>query len=244
MRHAVSVVLLCAVFVGAAGADECRQPLYLTFDVGNMRHAEHIAGVLRGERVKATFFLANNVTARGDRALDPAWREYWQQRVREGHAFGNHTWSHLYARGVRGQQLVVTDRSGRRRLLSQQQFCHELTRVDEAFVHLTGSHLAPFWRAPGGRVNDTSLRWAASCGYRRHVGWSAAGLIGDELPSDRYPNDVLVTRAVQRLKSGDIMLLHLGIRSRQQPLAEALQPLIRGLKQKGFCFATVGASKP
>jgi hypothetical protein len=42
------------------------------------------------------------------------------------------------------------------------------------------------------------------------------------------------------LKDGDIFMAHLGIWSRKESWAPVvLDPLIAGLKQKGFCFATL-----
>ena len=42
------------------------------------------------------------------------------------------------------------------------------------------------------------------------------------------------------MRSGDILLAHLGIWSRKDPWAPAvLEPLIMGLKQRGFCFRTL-----
>jgi peptidoglycan/xylan/chitin deacetylase (PgdA/CDA1 family) len=64
--------------------------------------------------------------------------------------------------------------------------------------------------------------------------------LGDELPSDKFPNTVLLQRALSNIRSGDILMAHLGIWSRQDPWAPAvLEPLIEGLKAKGFCFATL-----
>lgn len=236
IRRAFSGLLLFLVLAGAADAGECRQPLYLTLDVGNMRHAEYIADVLKQEHVLATFFIANNRTVRGDHVLDAGWGNYWRERVSEGHAFGNHTWSHFHARQDKPGAIDVTDRSGKHRLLNKQQYCAQFSRVNNAFEHLTGRSLSPMWRAPGGHTTANSIRWAAECGYPLHVDWSKAGLLGDELPSDRFPNDLLVRRAIRNLHSGDVLMMHLGIRSRKQPLAESLQPLIRGLKARGFCF--------
>jgi peptidoglycan/xylan/chitin deacetylase (PgdA/CDA1 family) len=74
------------------------------------------------------------------------------------------------------------------------------------------------------------------------VGWSPAGFLGDELPSERVSNAALLQQALQRIRSGDILLAHLGIWSRKDPWAPAvLEPLIVGLKQKGFCFRTLDA---
>jgi len=90
---------LMALLPLAAIAQPCTRVVYLTFDTGNMRHAEAIAATLRRHDVKATFFLANEKTARGDDALDAAWAGYWKQLAAEGHAFGSHTFDHVYFRG-------------------------------------------------------------------------------------------------------------------------------------------------
>jgi hypothetical protein len=51
---------------------------------------------------------------------------------------------------------------------------------------------------------------------------------------------VLLQRALQNIRSGDILMAHLGIWSRKDPWAHAvLEPLIVGLKKRGFCFATI-----
>jgi len=64
--------------------------------------------------------------------------------------------------------------------------------------------------------------------------------LGDELPSAQFPNAVLLERALKNIRAGDILMAHLGIWSRQDAWAPAvLDPLVTGLKQKGFCFATI-----
>jgi peptidoglycan/xylan/chitin deacetylase (PgdA/CDA1 family) len=50
----------------------------------------------------------------------------------------------------------------------------------------------------------------------------------------------LLQIALQNIRSGDILMAHLGIWSRQDPWAPAvLEPLIVGLKARGLCFATL-----
>ena len=64
--------------------------------------------------------------------------------------------------------------------------------------------------------------------------------MGDELSSHTHSNAQLLKNALARIQSGDILMAHLGIWSRQDPWAPAvLEPLIVGLKQKGFCFASL-----
>lgn len=229
--------------VSAAGGvpGECRAGhLFLTIDTGNMAGADHIAEVLRAEHVRATFFIANEPTFRGDLALDDHWQGYWRDRVAEGNSFGNHTWTHytlnrmLKNGNVAGHTLdgkpVEVDRAG---------FCEELEKVGTRFQQLTGHTLMPIWRAPGGHTTPRTLAWAAACGYPHQVDWTSNGFLGDELPSERFPNQQLLDRALARLRDGDVMMMHLGIRSRHDPFAAVFRPLIAGLKERGFCFDTI-----
>jgi peptidoglycan/xylan/chitin deacetylase (PgdA/CDA1 family) len=83
------------------------------------------------------------------------------------------------------------------------------------------------------------LKAAASCGWT-HVGWASAGFLGDELPSQTYPNAALLARALHDIRPGDVLVAHLGIWSRQDAWAPAnLEPLITGLQARGLCFATL-----
>lgn len=220
-----------------------RAPIYLTFDTGSESQAELIHDVLQKHHVKATFFLANEKSVRGDWSLDASWAPYWKTLVREGHAFGTHTFDHVYFRGDDGAGRVRVRpqfgvHGGQTLSWTPAQYCTELDRVDQRFEAMTGVSIDRFWRAPGGKTSPRLIAFGKACGYR-HFGWSPAGFLGDELPSDRYPNDMLLERALKSLKAGDIVLAHLGIWSRQEPLAPILDPLISGLEARGHCFATL-----
>lgn len=235
----VAAAALAALLATApAAARECRGTLYLTLDTSVMTQAESVARILAKHQVKATFFLANEPTYRGDHSLDASWGDYWRARVAEGHAFGTHTWDHGYFRGDLPGGKVRYGHGKRVRELDAEGVCAELRRVETRFRELTGRGLDPLWRAPGGRTTPNALAAGEACGYT-HVRWSDAGFLGDELPSDEYPNDALLERALQNLRDGDVMMMHLGIRSRKEAFAPMLDPLLAGLKRRGFCFATL-----
>ena len=60
------------------------------------------------------------------------------------------------------------------------------------------------------------------------------------MPSESASNAALLRKALRDVRSGDILLAHLGIWSRKDPWAPTvLEPLIVGLKQQGFCFRTL-----
>ena len=240
----LALLLAATSIAQAADAPACKGTIYLTFDTGSQSQAELIADTLRRHHIKATFFLANEKTVRGDWSLDPSWADFWKARVAEGHAFGSHTFDHVYfQRDEAGGRIVVKPQfgahAGQKETWTEQQYCDELRRVDTRFVQLTGRHLDPFFRTPGGHSSPNILAAAKSCGFR-HVGWAPAGFSGDETSSEKFPNAVLLKRALDNLKDGDIFMAHMGIWSRKDPWMPAnLEPLISGLERKGFCFATM-----
>jgi peptidoglycan/xylan/chitin deacetylase (PgdA/CDA1 family) len=245
---ALSAALVLPPAVAAdSAAPACRGTVYLTLDTGNMDEAERIAGILRRQDVRATFFLANEKTRRGDYALDDSWAGYWRARAAEGHAFGSHTFDHVYfrgeAKGADGRLLALARPqfgrdAGRTLRWDAKAVCREIDRVGERFHQVTGGDLDPLWRAPGGRAPTSVIENARDCGYA-HVYWADAGFLGDELPSDKYPNAKLLERALRDVRDGDILMAHLGIWSRKDPYAPTLEPLIAGLKARGLCFSTI-----
>jgi len=169
MRRASSVVrvfLALLVFwlpVAQAQQPSCKGTLYLTIDTGWMNHADHIARTLNKHQVKATFFLANEKTVRGDYSLDNSWADFWKARVAEGHTFATHTWHHGYFRGDRKDgRTQYVHMNGQRETFDQQAMCGELDRVENVFQKMTGKKLERLWRAPGGITTPLSATFAAA----------------------------------------------------------------------------------
>ncbi len=248
MRHAARALraacaALSCLLLSAPSLAACERPVYLTFDTGHMGVAPLVAEVLKRHGVKATFFLASERTQTGGSSLDDTWAPWWRERAAEGHAFGSHTWDHdvWQADTAAGLRVKPTQgpQAGKPRVLDAAAYCAELQRPAQRFAALSGQRMGSVFRAPGGKTSPALLKAAASCGWT-HVGWTAAGFLGDELPSDKHPNAALLKRALRDVKPGDVLLAHLGIWSRQDPWAPAvLEPLITGLKARGLCFATL-----
>ena len=246
---ALCAAVLCAgaALLPAAGfAATCGKPLYLTIDTGHMEVAPLMADVLRRQQVRVTFFAANERTKTGGSSLDNDWAPWWKARADEGHEFASHTWDHAYWRGdLPGIEPRFRIRpsagafEGREFTWDAKRYCEEVTRAAERLQDITGRKPLPLFRAPGGKTSPKLLAVAKSCGYE-HVGWSPAGFLGDELPSEKYSNSMLLKKALRDIRPGDILLAHLGIWSRKDPWAPAvLEPLLAGLKDKGFCFETL-----
>ncbi|RYX97830.1 MAG: polysaccharide deacetylase family protein [Comamonadaceae bacterium] len=240
----------CADLPGGTG----KKPVYLTLDTGHMEVAPMMADILNRQQVKVTFFAANERTKTGDGSLGQHWAPWWKARAAEGHEFASHTWDHAYWRAdLRAKADAAAGKpsaefrirpsagpqEGRDMAWSAAQYCEEIGRAEKRLADITGKAPLPLFRAPGGKTSPKLLAAAKSCGYE-HVGWSPAGFLGDELPSEQFPNDALLKKALDNIRGGDILLAHLGIWSRKDPWAPAvLEPLITGLKAKGFCFDTL-----
>ena len=196
-----------------------------------------------------SFFAANERTKTGDGSLGTHWAPWWKARAQEGHEFASHTFDHSYWRadvpaapGAPPQFKVrpsAGPSEGKDFTWTAKQYCEEVGKSSARLQEITGKKPLPLFRAPGGKTSPALLAAAKACGYA-HVGWSPAGFLGDELPSDAYPNAALLKKALQGIQPGDILLAHLGIWSRKDPWAPAvLEPLITGLQARGFCFKTL-----
>ncbi|MBH1958157.1 MAG: polysaccharide deacetylase family protein [Burkholderiales bacterium] len=254
---AIVLIANCACAASAGSQFDAKNPLesaackpvYLTLDTGHMEVAPLIADVLQRHQVKVTFFAANERTQTGDGSLGTHWAGWWKARAAEGHEFASHTFDHTYWRadvpGASGAPTQFRVRpsagpsGGREVTWTARQYCEEIGRASTRLQEITGKNPLPLFRAPGGKTSPQLLAAAKSCGYE-HAGWSPAGFLGDELPSDKYPNAALLDKALQGIRAGDVLVAHLGIWSRKDPWAPAvLEPLITGLQSRGFCFKTL-----
>ena len=231
-------------------ASACSKPIYLTFDTGHMGIANLVAQVLQKHKVHVTFFAASEPTKEGGSSLSDFWAPWWKARADEGHQLASHTFDHMYwladVRDKATGQVThfkvkpsAGPRAGQSFVVSVAEYQQEIARAAQRLSQMTGRKPLPLYRAPGGKTSPALIAAAQQGGYQ-HIGWAPAGFLGDELPSDKYPNERLLSQALKNIRSGDILLAHLGIWSRQDPWAPAvLEPLIVGLLEKGFCFRTL-----
>ncbi len=244
----VACALLMVAGGGAQAQDgaSCNKPVYLTLDTGHMGVAPLMADILARHKVRVTFFAANEPTQEGDGTLGAYWAPWWRARAAEGHAFASHTWDHVYWRADLGGmpprfrvRASAGENAGKDMDWDAAAYCAQIDKAADRLKVLTGQKALPLFRAPGGKTSPAFLAATRACGYA-HVAWAPAGFLGDELPSDRYPNKALLDKALRDIRPGDILVAHLGIWSRKDPWAPmVLEPLVTGLQAKGFCFQTL-----
>jgi len=184
----------------------------LTFDDGpNNSYTTKILDILAHYHVRATFFVIGK-NAENQPALA-------RRIVREGHVIGNHTYTHpFWAEMEKSQQIK-----------------YEIDKGAEAIKSVTGVQPTLF-RPPHGWRSPWMIRLAKKEGYTI-VTWSVS-------PDDWQwwvSPKTITNRVLSRVKYGDIILLHDGIKT-QTPAKNtivALPSIIEGLQARGYHFVTV-----
>jgi peptidoglycan-N-acetylglucosamine deacetylase len=198
------------VRVPAAGRE-----VALTFDDGPAEpFTGQVLDILRDYRVPATFFCCGKNVAR--------FPDLVRRADAEGHAIGNHTWSHplLYFKTRR----VIED---------------EIDRTQEVIERLAGQ--APrLFRPPYG-VRWFGLFPALRARGLTDVQWSDTGYDWKA----QYDGTAIVRHTLAKLRGGAVVLLHDG-RERREPeqvdastTVAALPSIIEGARRAGLEFAPI-----
>ena len=170
-------------------------------------------------------------------ALDPILGRFLESPRRRGHAFGSHTWRHgSFRKDEAGGKVRYRLMDGSQTTLDAAQICAELKAPDTRFAELTGRKLDALWRAPGGRTTAQHPEGRRSLRLpSRPLG--AAGFLGDELPTS-FPTKPCSSAPspASRRRHPDGPPGHL---VPQGSLRAHARSADRGLKDRGFCFATI-----
>jgi peptidoglycan-N-acetylglucosamine deacetylase len=178
----------------------------LTFDDGPwLGSTDEILQILRRNNIKGTFYIIG-------RNLQ-MYPQIGQQLVSEGHAIGNHTWSHSYHR------------------LSPATSAREIENTTSLIYKLTGVKTYLF-RPPGGFLNNGPAGYARSKKYAVTL-WSA-----DSSDWKRPSVAALVNNVVREATPGGMVLMHDGGGDRSGTI-KALPIIIAKLRSQGYSFVTV-----
>lgn len=168
----------------------------LTFDDSPTEGTAAVLDILRAHQVKATFFIV------GRHALQRP--ELLQRIVAEGHAIGNHSFSHAHTLPMRPAAVILAD----------------MRQCSQAILDIVG--VTPtMYRPPFGVVNPGISQAVQSMGLPC-VGWSVRSFD----TAIRQPRRLL-RRIVSRIGHDDIVLLHDYPAVTPQILPELLQEIRR-----------------
>ncbi len=150
----------------------------ITFDDGpNPIYTPKVLSLLKENNAKATFFLiGKNAEKQPDLV---------RQILSEGHAIGNHSYSHSKNFGFFSSENVAA----------------ELKRTNSILKEITGKELKLF-RPPFGVTNPNIKKALKTTGHLS-IGWSKRSFDTTSLSEKR-----ILKRITSNLKKGDIILLH------------------------------------
>lgn len=191
-------------------ADTSERLVALTFDDGPREpYTSQILDVLRDQGVKATFFLVGENVLR--------YPDVVRRIAREGHAIGNHSWSHRSLESV-----------------SRATASREIGRTDTLIRAITG-HRTVLFRPPYGAVGAV-LRGPSgvvAAHQKLLVLWSVHASDWNTRSPLRVAADT-----IRDIDSGDIVLLHDG-GGRRDHVVTATRWMVGHLARRGFSLVTV-----
>lgn len=200
---------------------------YLTFDDGPSEYVtDEILDVLKEKNVKATFFVLGSMVDKNDYA-----KEALKRIVKEGHAIGNHGYSHRY------DVLYPGD------IVSVDSFMEDMKKSEDAMKEVLGDNFSTnVIRFPGGYGSwDTSAIDPVlhEKGYS-YIDWNT--LNGDAESQGLAPEQLLVRlkETVNELDgNNDVIVVLMHDTDEKQSTAQYLSDAIDYLRSEGYEFKTL-----
>lgn len=137
-----------------------------------------------------------------------------KRMVDEGHIVGNHTESHPSLPDISDGQIQK-----------------ELQIVEEKYERITGRSDLKYFRPPMGEFSERSLAVTRELGYH-NIFWSMASV--DWLPMAGGPEEAYQA-VIKNTHNGALLLLH----AVSKDNTEAMDRILKGIKEQGYTFATL-----
>jgi peptidoglycan-N-acetylglucosamine deacetylase len=213
---ALAAVLTDGIFRPASGAlyptiscgPRGRAEVALTFDDGpDAEVTPRVLDILEQFAARGTFFVIGRHLARHPKIGERA--------IAAGHELGNHSWTHSYLQNFYPTRTYSAD----------------IERNSQLIRELQGTDRQPLYRPPVG-LKSPALARAAHAQRLTLVAWSLHSR--DTLIRNAKR---LASRVLERIRPGDIVLLHDGHErdGRHRPaIIQALPLILHGLRERGL----------
>ena len=190
------------------GKDPCEKVIYLTFDAGYENgNIAKILDVLKAHGAHGAFFVLENLVTRNTTLI--------KRMADEGHLVCNHTARHRDMSKMNGDE-----------------FCAELTKLEDLLREHAGVECSKFYRPPEGRFSEANLKTASDMGYKT-VFWSLAYADWDnnKQPDPEKAKQLLLSNT----HNGAVILLH----PTSKTNADILDSLLTEWEAQGYRFGTL-----
>ncbi|MEG0297143.1 MAG: polysaccharide deacetylase family protein [Clostridium sp.] len=203
--------------------EDGKKVAYLTFDDGPSQFVtENILDVLNRNDVKATFFMAGNTIDKNSKSEDII-----KRMVKEGHAIGNHTYSHdykvLYPHGTADIDAFMQD----------------VKKTEDRLKEIIGKDFkCRAIRMPGGSMSWKTKDLLTELGNQDYasVDWNA--LNGDAEGKKKNPEQLL-NKLKETTVNKDTVVVLMHDTDAKEDTFNYLQSAIDYLKSEGYEFRTL-----
>ncbi len=204
----LSVIDSCGGYYLDRAAAEDDPVIYLTFDAGYENgNVARVLDVLKKHSAPGAFFVLSH--------LIRAEPDLVRRMAEEGHAVCNHSANH--------HDMTTLDANA---------FRAELDDLAALYRETTGLELAPYFRPPEGKFNETVLRRAQDAGYKT-VFWSFAYADWD---NENQPEpESAIKNILDHTHNGMVLLLH----PTSSTNAAILDRLLCAWEAQGYRFGTL-----
>lgn len=202
-----------AAFVNPYNKDG-KKVAYLTFDDGPSTNTPEILDTLKKYNIKATFFVIGKMAN--------ANKEMLKREKAEGHAIGNHTYSHDY-KYIYG---------------NTKNFLDDLNEGNKAISSILDGYTTKIIRFPGGSFGNSRAPYrqaAEKAGYH-YVDWNA---LNGDAEGVLLPVDKLITRLKSTVGNQEHVVVLMHDAPGKTTTVQALPEIIEYLKNQGYEFRTL-----
>lgn len=201
--------------------------VFLTFDDGPSPNTKYILDILKEKGVHATFFI------KGDMLNNTSAQEYLKRTINEGHAIGNHSYTHSL------RQLYPNNK------LDIDTFMKEFDKTNNILKEILGSEFnCKILRMPGGYMsrkyyNDPNLPSFNNILNERGI----ISIDWNSMNGDSEGKDYSVQQLIDNVKNGtegykqSILLMH--DTYGKESTVESLPYIIDNFKENGFSFKVI-----
>ena len=200
-------------------ASNGKKVAYLTFDDGPSKNTERILNTLKQHNVKATFFVNGRT--------DGFSKSIYKRIVNEGHAIGNHTYTHNYSK-------IYSSKNGFMKDFNQlENYLQSLVGVSPRIVRFPGgSNNQVSWKYGGKGVTMDIAKELQSKGYV-YFDWNVDSTDASVAKQSKQKIVSSVLNGSQSKNTANILMHDSGPKT---TTADALPEIIQGLKNQGFTF--------
>jgi peptidoglycan/xylan/chitin deacetylase (PgdA/CDA1 family) len=189
---------------------------YLTFDDGPSRNVTpKILDILYSYNIKATFFVVGKQAEKNPDIL--------RRIYEEGHAIGNHTYTHNYAYLYKNVN----------------NFYYELKVTERVLKNILGEDFeTKLMRFPGGSFGAQKApfrKFVVEKGYN-YIDWNS---LNGDAEGDQIPADKLIKRFKSTFDNQQTLVILMHDTDAKETTVKALPAIIEFLIEKGYQFATL-----